>query len=146
MGTSVLQPHETDLTNNLNQLGSRFIPELPQKSKALPTARFWPWGLQIKSSWAPSCLDFWPTETEIINLYYVLVLKWSESHSVVSAVCDPMDYTVHGILQAGILKWVAFPFSRGSSQPRDQTQVFRIAVGFFTSWATSKALSSAMLW
>ena len=34
-----------------------------------------------------------------------------------------MDYTVHGILQARILKWVAFPFSRGSSQPRDQTQV-----------------------
>ena len=37
--------------------------------------------------------------------------------------CDPMDYTVHGILQARILEWVAFPFSRGSSQPRDQTQV-----------------------
>ena len=37
--------------------------------------------------------------------------------------CDPMDYTVHGILQARILGWVAFPFSRGSSQPRDQTQV-----------------------
>ena len=36
---------------------------------------------------------------------------------------DPMDYTVHGILQARILEWVAFPFSRGSSQPRDQTQV-----------------------
>ena len=34
-----------------------------------------------------------------------------------------MDYTVHGILQARILEWVAFPFSRGSSQPRDQTQV-----------------------
>ena len=33
--------------------------------------------------------------------------------------CDPMDYTVHGILQARILEWVAFPFSRGSSQPRD---------------------------
>ena len=33
-------------------------------------------------------------------------------------VCDPMDYTVHGILQARILEWVAFPFSRGSSQPR----------------------------
>ena len=46
-------------------------------------------------------------------------------------VCDPMDYTVHGILQARILGWVAFPFSRGSSQPRDQTQVFRIAGGFF---------------
>ena len=33
--------------------------------------------------------------------------------------CDPMDSTVHGILQARILEWVAFPFSRGSSQPRD---------------------------
>ena len=33
--------------------------------------------------------------------------------------CDPMDYTVHGILQARILEWVAVPFSRGSSQPRD---------------------------
>ena len=32
--------------------------------------------------------------------------------------CDPMDYTVHGILQARILEWVAFPFSRGYSQPR----------------------------
>ena len=37
--------------------------------------------------------------------------------------CDPMDYAVHGILQVRILEWVAFPFSRGSSQPRDQTQV-----------------------
>ena len=33
--------------------------------------------------------------------------------------CDPMDYTVRGILQARILEWIAFPFSRGSSQPRD---------------------------
>ena len=47
-----------------------------------------------------------------------------------------MDYTVHGILQARILKWVTFPFSRGSSQPRDWTQVSRIAGRFFTSWAT----------
>ena len=47
--------------------------------------------------------------------------------------CNPMDCTVHGILQARILEWVAFPFSRGSSQPRDQTQVSRIADGFFTS-------------
>ena len=50
--------------------------------------------------------------------------------------CNPMDYTVHGILQARILGWVAFPFSRGSSQPRDQTQVSHTAGGFFTSWAT----------
>ena len=37
--------------------------------------------------------------------------------------CDPMDCTVHEILQASILKWVAFPSSRGSSQPRNRTQV-----------------------
>ena len=46
--------------------------------------------------------------------------------------CYPMDYTVHGILEARILEWVAFPFSRGSSQFRDQTQVSRIVGGFFT--------------
>ena len=46
--------------------------------------------------------------------------------------CDPKDYTVHGILQGRILEWLAFPFSRGSFQPRDQTQVLRIAGGFFT--------------
>ena len=54
--------------------------------------------------------------------------------------CDPMDYTVHRILQARILEWVAFPFSRGSSLPRDQTQVSHIADGFFTSWATRETL------
>ena len=46
-----------------------------------------------------------------------------------------MDYTVHGILH----EWVAFPFSRGSSQTGDQTQVSRIAGIFFTSWATREA-------
>ena len=48
--------------------------------------------------------------------------KESESHCCVQ-LCDPMDYTVYEILQARILDWVAFPFSRGSSQPRDPTQV-----------------------
>ena len=37
--------------------------------------------------------------------------------------CYPMNYTIHAILQARILEWVAFPFSRGSSQPKDGTQV-----------------------
>ena len=40
--------------------------------------------------------------------------------------CDPTDYTVHGILQARILEWVAFPFFRVPSQPKDQTQVSRM--------------------
>ena len=48
-------------------------------------------------------------------------------------VCDPVDYTVHGILQARILEWVAVPFSRGPSSPRDRTQVSHIAGGFYTS-------------
>ena len=50
---------------------------------------------------------------------------------------DPMDYIVHGILQARILEWVAFPFSRGFSQPRDRTQVSCIAGRFFSCWATA---------
>ena len=54
--------------------------------------------------------------------------------------CDPMDYRVHKILHVRILEWVAFPFSRGSSQPRDWTQVSCIAGGFFTSWATRESL------
>ena len=50
-----------------------------------------------------------------------------------------MDYTVHGILQARILEWVTFPFSRGSSQPKDWTQVSRIAGRFFTNWVIREA-------
>ena len=46
---------------------------------------------------------------------------------------DPMDYTVPGIFQARILEWVPFPFSRGSSQPRDRTQVSGIVGRFFTT-------------
>ena len=53
--------------------------------------------------------------------------------------CNPLDYTVHGIPQVRILEWVAFPFSGGFSQPRDQTQVSCIAGGFFTSRTTREA-------
>ena len=52
---------------------------------------------------------------------------------------NPMDNTAHGILQARILQWVAFPFFRGSSHPRDRTQVSCTAGGFFTRWATREA-------
>ena len=66
-------------------------------------------------------------------------LKWSESCSVFAIFCNPMNYRIHGILQARILEWIVVPFSRGSSQPRDQTQVSHIAGRFFTSWATRGA-------
>ena len=53
--------------------------------------------------------------------------------------CDPLEYTVPGILQARILEWAAFPFSRGSSQPRDWTGVSCIEGGLFTNWAIREA-------
>ena len=66
--------------------------------------------------------------------------EWVKATQYCATLCDPMDHRVHGILQARILEWVAFPFSRGSSQPRDWTQVSCIAGRFFTSWATWEAL------
>ena len=41
--------------------------------------------------------------------------------------CDPMDYTVHGILQARILEWVAFPFSSRSSRPKNQRILYQLS-------------------
>ena len=64
--------------------------------------------------------------------------KW-KSLSPVRLFMTPWGYTVYGILQDRILKWVTFTFSRGSSQSRDPTQVSRIVGGFFTSWATREA-------
>ena len=54
--------------------------------------------------------------------------------------CDPIAYTVHGILHASILEWGAFPFYSRSSQPRDQTWASCITKGFVTSWATREDL------
>ena len=51
-------------------------------------------------------------------------------------VCDPMDHTVHGVLQARTPEWVVVSFCRGSSQPRDHTQVSWHAGRFFTIWTT----------
>ena len=69
-----------------------------------------------------------------ISIVYALLLVAQSCLTL----CDPMDCSppgssVHGILQARILEWVAIPFSRGSSQPRGQTQVSCIAGRFFTS-------------
>ena len=64
---------------------------------------------------------------------------WVKGAQSCPTLCDSMDYTVRGILQARILEWVAIPFSRGSSWPRDRTQVFCIAGRFFAIWATREA-------
>ena len=53
--------------------------------------------------------------------------------------CSPLGSSVHGILQARILEWVAIPFSKGSSWPRDQIWISCFAGRFFTIWATREA-------
>ena len=81
--------------------------------------------------------------------------KWvSVSSSVMSNSLrthgSPPGSSVHGILHARILEWVAIPFSRGSSQPRDRTRVSCVAGRFFTDWATREAqqniLAFGLLW
>ena len=68
----------------------------------------------------------------------------SETAQSCLTLCDTMDCSlpgpsVHGILQAILLEWIAIPFFRGSSQLRDQTQVSPIAGEFFTNWTTKEA-------
>ena len=60
--------------------------------------------------------------------------------------CSPPGSSVHGILQARMLEWVAILFSRGPSWPRDQTQVSLIAGRFFTIGATGKLQVCLTLW
>ena len=93
-------------------------------------------------------VSFSPTEQKqqphillFFDILLYLRVMWeneSESCSVVSDSLQPHGciHTVHGILQARILEWVAVPFSRASSQPRDRTQVSHITGGCFTSWTT----------
>ena len=58
--------------------------------------------------------------------------------------CSPTDFSVHGILQARILEWIAILFSRGTSQPRDWTLVSCLTGRFFTIWATGMSISGAL--
>ena len=74
-----------------------------------------------------------------LHLTYRYIDEWEKVAQSCPILCHPMDYTVHGILQARILEWVAFPFSRGSSQPRNQTGVPCISGRFFTNWAIREA-------
>ena len=92
-----------------HELESRLLGEISITSDMQMTPPLWQ---KVKRNWRASWQK-WKRK---------MIMKWSENRSVVSALCDPLDYTVHGILQARILEWVAFLFSRRSSQPRDRTQ------------------------
>ena len=72
-------------------------------------------------------MDCNPPGSSVHGIFQARVLEWGAI-----AFFDTMDYTLPGIPQDRILEWVAFPVSRGSSQPRDRTQVSGIAGGFFT--------------
>ena len=90
------------------------------------------------------------TRLYIVTLFIYLLCRVLFSSVIQSclALCDPMDCSlprsfVHGIIQARILEWVAFPFSRVSFQSRDQTQVSLFAGGLFTIWASYKEVKQA---
>ena len=86
----------------------------------------------------------WLRGNDVTHILRTLVMCCVVSCSVVSDPCNPIDCSppgssVHGIFQARIVEWVAFPFSRRSSQHMDQTQISHIASRFFTIWATREA-------
>ena len=83
-------------------------------------------------------------ESIFLNPYVGWKVKVAHSLSLFAAHGLFTDCGLYGILQARILEWVGVPFSRGSSQPRDQTQVSCIAGGFLISWATKEALKYAL--
>ena len=90
----------------------------------------------------PSRFLIW--EQTMVEVMKIMEVKWGEVTQSCPTLCDPMDCSppgslVHGIFQAWILEWVAIPFSRGSSQPRDRTQVSHIVSRCFTIWATREA-------
>ena len=71
-------------------------------------------------------------------------VKWSEVAQLCLILCYPMDCSLpgsslHGILLARVLEWVAISFSRGASRPRDRTQVSRIPGRCLNLWATREA-------
>ena len=83
----------------------------------------------------------------IVTLLPRLIRKWKKVLVAQSCwtLCDPKDgsppgSSVHGIVQARILEWITIPVSRGSSQPRDRTQVSRIVGRFFIFWAIAQTL------
>ena len=103
---------------------------------------FWGENIPVGNDKVQNQVD-WGLKKELWATVWVrLKVKVKATQSCL-ALCNSMDCSlqgssVHEILQARILEWEAFPFSRGSSQPRAQTLVSCIAGGFFTVWARSK--------
>ena len=107
----------------------------PHQVKKLTT-----WRLGCRHDFSKHNSENWPQENGT-NQPWNWRLKWSEVAQSCPTLCDPMDYSLpgsslHGILQARVLEWVAISSSRGSSQPRDPTRVSCIPGTRFNLWAT----------
>ena len=80
----------------------------------------------------------WEARYEFQNTNQILSHKVMLVAQLRPTLCPPGS-SVHGILQARIPEWVAMPFSRGSSWPKDQTRISHLAGRFFTVWTTKEA-------
>ena len=112
----------------------------------LPLSNFWQAHLlhpcsNVTLSLRPFLTILLQIATYPIPLLTLLKVKVQIAH-LCPALCNPMDYTLHGILQVRILEWVVFPFYRGSSWPRNRARVSCIAGRFFTNSAIREALFS----
>ena len=157
--------HETELWVGLRareqSLKRESEPQLPwgvlNGGLAVTFARCCSWWDEITQKWldtaSPHCpVRVWPDKESAhitcwpSDIVCVLVCVMVIHSRLTLCDCRPCSWpgsSVHGILQARMLRWVAMPICRGSSQPRDQTWVFWIADRFFTVWATRRALVDA---
>ena len=85
-----------------------------------------------------SILYDWKVKVKSLSLVWLFVTPWTVAYQAGSS--------VHGILPARVLEWVAISFARGSSWPRDRTQVSCLAGRRFNLWATREALGRAYTW
>ena len=140
------------LTGHRNYIfTSRGLVFLFNQSIMTPAPLWWVVTSQLSSKGAADllfmcCVPFisswivFSTLTSILNYFYSYLLVAQSCPTL----CNPMDYSllgssVHGVIQARILEWVAIFFSRGSSWPRDWTRVSYIAGRFFPTWAIWEA-------
>ena len=104
----------------------------------------WSTGEENGNPLQDSCLE---NPMSSLSSYLGIYFFQSEVTQLCPTLCDPMDCSLlgsslHGILQARVLEWVAISFSRGSSRPRDWTWVSWIAGRHFNLWATREALNN----
>ena len=132
--------HYHCLHSTLTYVASDLFSELKTSCQCLP---LWLLGMSVSKT-----SDSLLIQILCWKLFYLPTFNDSHKKVLVAqscpTLCDPMDYSppgssVHGILQARILAWVAIPISSSSSQPRDQTLVSCVAGRFFTIWATREA-------